>query len=61
MEVLCYCLTSFVNASHALGPYAVSFDRPLIIALSSSNGAGKSTFYVSYLTKGGLRFIATDE
>ena len=30
MDVLCYCLTSIINAGHALGPYAVPFDRPMI-------------------------------
>lgn len=35
--------------------------RPLIIALAGSNGAGKSTFYDSYLADGGLRFINADE
>ena len=35
--------------------------RPVIIALAGSNGAGKSTFYDSYLADGGLRFINADE
>lgn len=35
--------------------------RPLIIALAGSNGAGKSTFYDSYLADGGLRFVNADE
>ena len=30
MDVLFYCLTSIINAGQALGPYAVSFDRPMI-------------------------------
>jgi hypothetical protein len=30
MDVLCYCLTSIINAGHALGPYAIPFDRPMI-------------------------------
>ena len=30
MDVLCYCLTSIINAGHALGLYAVPFDRPMI-------------------------------
>ena len=30
MDVLCYCLTSIINAGQALGPYEVSFDRPMI-------------------------------
>ena len=35
--------------------------RPIVIALAGSNGAGKSTFYESYLADGGLRFINADE
>lgn len=35
--------------------------RPLIIALAGSNGAGKSTFYDSYLADCGLRFVNADE
>jgi predicted ABC-type ATPase len=35
--------------------------RPIIIALAGSNGAGKSTFYESYLADGGLRFVNADE
>lgn len=35
--------------------------RPIIIALAGSNGAGKSTFYESYLGDSGLRFINADE
>jgi predicted ABC-type ATPase len=34
--------------------------RPIIIALAGSNGAGKSTFYDSYLADSGLRFINAD-
>ena len=34
--------------------------RPIIIALAGSNGSGKSTFYESYLSDGGLRFINAD-
>lgn len=30
MDVLCYCLTSIINAGQALGPYAIPFDRPMI-------------------------------
>lgn len=32
----------------------------MIIALAGSNGAGKSTFYESFLTDSGLRFINAD-
>ncbi len=35
--------------------------RPIIIALAGSNGAGKSTFYESFLCDAGLRFINADE
>jgi predicted ABC-type ATPase len=34
--------------------------RPIIIAIAGSNGAGKSTFYDSYLADSGLRFINAD-
>ncbi len=44
---------------------SLSFDfldeRPIIIALAGSNGAGKSTFYDSYLADGGLRFVNADD
>lgn len=35
--------------------------RPIIVALAGSNGAGKSTFYESFLSDAGLRFINADE
>ena len=35
--------------------------RPIVIALAGSNGAGKSTFYETYLADAGLRFINADE
>ena len=35
--------------------------RPVIVALAGSNGAGKSTFYESYLSDAGLRFINADD
>jgi predicted ABC-type ATPase len=34
--------------------------RPLIVAVAGSNGAGKSTFYKSHLEPAGLRFINAD-
>ncbi len=34
--------------------------RPLIVALAGSNGAGKTTFYHSHLKSAGLRFINAD-
>ncbi len=34
--------------------------RPIVIALAGSNGAGKSTFYESFLAGAGLRFLNAD-
>jgi predicted ABC-type ATPase len=34
--------------------------RPIVISLAGSNGAGKSTFYESFLAEAGLRFINAD-
>ena len=34
--------------------------RPLIVALAGSNGAGKTTFYHAHLQPAGLRFINAD-
>jgi predicted ABC-type ATPase len=31
--------------------------RPIVIALAGSNGAGKSTFYESFLAESGLRCV----
>jgi predicted ABC-type ATPase len=42
-------------------PFDFLDKRPIVIALAGSNGAGKSTFYDSYLADGGLRFINADE
>ncbi len=42
-------------------PFDFLDKRPIVIALAGSNGAGKSTFYESYLADGGLRFINADE
>ena len=42
-------------------PFDFLDKRPIIIALAGSNGSGKSTFYESYLSDGGLRFINADE
>lgn len=40
---------------------ASPFDqRPLIVALAGSNGAGKTTFYYSHLKSAGLRFVNAD-
>ena len=35
--------------------------RPIIVALAGSNGAGKTTFYHSHLAETGLRFINADD
>lgn len=34
--------------------------RPIVIAIGGSNGAGKSTFYESFLADSGLRFVNAD-
>lgn len=34
--------------------------RPLVVALAGSNGAGKTTFYHSHLQPAGLRFVNAD-
>jgi predicted ABC-type ATPase len=34
--------------------------RPIVVALAGSNGAGKTTFFRTYLSESGLRFIDTD-
>jgi predicted ABC-type ATPase len=35
-------------------------NRPIVIAIAGSNGAGKSTFFSSHLAESGLRFINAD-
>ena len=35
--------------------------RPLLVALAGQNGAGKTTFYRTYLKPSGLRFVNADE
>jgi predicted ABC-type ATPase len=42
-------------------PFSFLGKRPIIVALAGSNGSGKSTFYESYLSDAGLRFINSDE
>lgn len=42
-------------------PFDFLDKRPIIIALAGSNGSGKSTFYESFLSDAGLRFINADE
>ncbi|MBL8816647.1 MAG: zeta toxin family protein [Planctomyces sp.] len=41
-------------------PFEFLDNRPIVIALAGSNGAGKSTFYESFLADSGLRFINAD-
>ncbi len=41
-------------------PFAFLDNRPIVIAIAGSNGAGKSTFYETFLTESGLRFINAD-
>ena len=49
MDVLCYCLTSIINAGHALGPYAVPFDRPMIsLNLSIALRVVGRSFYMGH-------------
>jgi predicted ABC-type ATPase len=35
--------------------------RPVIVAIAGSNGAGKTTFFLSHLREAGLRFINADD
>ena len=41
-------------------PFAVFDQRPLIVAIAGSNGAGKTTFYHAHLAPAGLRFVNAD-
>ncbi len=41
-------------------PFDFLDQRPIVIALAGSNGAGKSTFYESFLADAGLRFVNAD-
>ena len=41
-------------------PFDFLDKRPIVIALAGSNGAGKSTFYESFLADAGLRFVNAD-
>ncbi|MCA9216358.1 MAG: hypothetical protein KDB27_24990 [Planctomycetales bacterium] len=36
-------------------------ERPIIVAIAGSNGAGKTTFYQSHIAPAGLRFINADD
>ncbi|MDZ4834944.1 MAG: zeta toxin family protein [Candidatus Melainabacteria bacterium] len=35
-------------------------ERPMIVAIAGSNGAGKTTFYHAHLARAGLRFVNAD-
>jgi predicted ABC-type ATPase len=41
-------------------PFKFLDKRPVVVALAGSNGAGKSTFYDSFLIESGLRFVNAD-
>ncbi|QDV81442.1 zeta toxin family protein [Planctomycetes bacterium TBK1r] len=41
-------------------PFAFLDRRPIVIAIAGSNGAGKSTFFETFLSDCGLRFINAD-
>lgn len=41
-------------------PFEFLDKRPIVLALAGSNGAGKSTFYESFLAESGLRFVNAD-
>lgn len=41
-------------------PFAFLDQRPIVVAIAGSNGAGKSTFFETFLADCGLRFINAD-
>lgn len=41
-------------------PFSFLDQRPIVIAVAGSNGAGKSTFFHTYLSDCGLRFVNAD-
>lgn len=41
-------------------PFAFLDQRPIVIAIAGSNGAGKSTFFETFLSDCGLRFVNAD-
>lgn len=41
-------------------PFAFLDRRPIVVGIAGSNGAGKSTFYETFLADCGLRFINAD-
>lgn len=42
------------------GSFAFLDQRPIVIAIAGSNGAGKSTFFEAFLADSGLRFVNAD-
>ena len=42
-------------------PFNFLEERPIIVAIAGSNGAGRSTFYYSHLANTSLRFINADD
>ncbi len=41
-------------------PFSFLDQRPIVVAIAGSNGAGKSTFFETYLSDCGLRFVNAD-
>lgn len=41
-------------------PFGFLDERPIVIAIAGSNGAGRSTFHESFLADSGLRFVNAD-
>lgn len=41
-------------------PFEFLDKRPIVVVVAGSNGAGKSTFYESFLADSGLRFVNAD-
>lgn len=41
-------------------PFSFLDQRPIVVAVAGSNGAGKSTFFNTYLSDSGLRFVNAD-
>lgn len=46
--------------ANAVVPLAWLNDRPIVVAIAGSNGAGKTTFYHAHLKPAGLRFVNAD-
>lgn len=50
------------DAAGALTTFlSLSDQRPILVTLAGSNGAGKTTFYHAHLKPAGLRFVNADE